>query len=47
MIIGVSNGNYFLINTNDNKTSQDYMDEQQGCVPAQLFTKKEVACSNM
>ena len=49
MIIGASNGKYFLINTNDddNKTSQDYMMEQQGCVQAKIYSGNEDACSNL
>ena len=53
MIINASNGKYFLIKTNDNdnKTTQDYMmneDNRAGlggpCEPVSIYSRKEVAC---
>ena len=51
IIISASNGKYFLIrtNANDNKTSQDYMrdDNRAGagvCEPASVFSRREIAC---
>ena len=51
IIISASNGKYFLLktNANDNKTSQDYMRDDNragagGCEPASVFLNTEVAC---
>ena len=49
MIISVSNGKYYLIETSDNNTSQDYMmdDNRAGagvCEPASVFARRELAC---
>ena len=49
MIISVSNGKHYLIETSDNNTSQDYMmdDNRAGagvCEPASVFSRREIAC---
>ena len=49
MIISVSNGKYYLIETSDNNTSQDYMmdDNRAGtgvCEPASVFARREISC---
>ena len=49
MIISVSDGKYYLIETSDNNTSQDYMmdDNRAGagvCEPASVFSRREIAC---
>ena len=50
MLISVSNGKYYLIETSDNNTSQDYMmddnraGEEKTCEPASVFAGREIAC---
>ena len=49
MMISISNGKYFLIETSDNNTIQDYMMDDNGdgafvCDPASVFSRREIAC---